>query len=316
MVKLLNFKFKSALSAGTLFLLLIVLPGNAPAQEAKGFPDVMKRGSYRLPPGKAIGDLVISEGDVEISGTVHGSVFVVDGDVAIRDGGVVFGNVTVIDDDLRMASGSVIRGSVLIIGGRMKKAEGARVDGGIEEKKEELPHDSQDLMEDYVVFDRPTPKPLTPEQSLKILANTFRVWKGFTVASWTSLSLEGLTGIELSSAVAPGAMLGLWKRRDWELRVGVAQFENDEQAMRFWAKLYGKWSGEEISRSVHVSLCEGAHWYFRHEEKSAAIWIRNRYLVMVDVGHGQGKERTARWTEHLRDEALYWINRIWSEKIK
>lgn len=299
------------LSMFALFLVLCLTHAVWGMGEAN-VPNVMQRGSFRLPGGTEIGDLVVSRGSVEIMGTVSGSVFVVDSRVTLFSGAVVVGNITVISGNLSLKTGSRVRGSVSVIGGDLEREDGVVVEGSVEEKHEELSLESRVLLWKYLVFERPVPPSGSPEESLQMLSQKLRGWKKEVIAQWSGLIMEGLPQVEFPESVASNARIGVWRRWDWELRIGVARFSSDEQASKMWREIHDSWQNGELKRAVHVSLGDGAHWFFISGDLSTLLWIRDRNLVMISVGPMPGRKGRSDFGERLRDEVAETIVRAWA----
>lgn len=277
-------------------------------------PHVMRRGTYRLPSGTEVGDVVVSGGPVEIMGKVRGSLFVADGTVTVFEGGEISGNVTVINRELRLLPGSVVHGSVYVIGGRIDRRENAKVEGEISEKKEKLSFESRILLMKYLVFERPCPPPGTPDEILASLSRNIYGWKKDGIIPWNSLTIGELPSIALPAGAASSARIGLWRQWQWEIRVGVARFADGKEAAGFWETVQKIWPEEKMRNSVHVSLGDGAHWFFVNGNHSSALWIGDKCLVLVDAGPGPDAKGSANFAERLRDQTIWKIVHAWTRQ--
>jgi hypothetical protein len=77
------------------------------------------------------------------------------------------------------------------------------------------------------------------------------------------------------------------------------RFMTHSDAEFFWSKVRTI-PEARINHSLHISLGDGAHWYFRHKESSVVMWYRDNWFFCVDVeGGSSASER-----DQLRDRIV------------
>ncbi len=91
-------------------------------------PEVVLRGTLRVPDGTVVSDAVIFDGDAIVDGTVTGTVVAFHGDVTVS--GVVDGDVVAFSGRVVLTSGATVDGRVVSVD-RPDIADGATIGGGI-----------------------------------------------------------------------------------------------------------------------------------------------------------------------------------------
>ena len=80
------------------------------------------------------------------------------------------------------------------------------------------------------------------------------------------------------------------------------RFSEEEAPAEFWMSLRNQYDAK-VSQSVHNSLGEGAHWFFRHEGASYVLWHKDLVLVSIVVRHDDDDPEADEWerVERVRD---------------
>jgi len=283
----------------------------AQAQES-----IMRRGDVHIRASQEVEDIVCAHGNVTIEGHVLGSIFVVSGDVLMKSTAIVDNNVTLTNGNIWVAKGAVIKKSLNTFGGKIHLEEGTRVLGGVQEavSPENLSEEILSLMAKYIIMDRPIPP------------------QGFNLAELSSLNLEqyglrkrlerkfnifnisGIGEVRFSPKVVEDARELYYGRGGAEIVLRVIKFNSQEDADYFWERLR-ELPESKMSKSVHVSLGDGAHWFFRHKNFTTCMWYRGKWFTYLDVSlHIPVLRRIERFwkePEELRDSILMDIESLY-----
>jgi cytoskeletal protein CcmA (bactofilin family) len=268
---------------------------------------VMRRGDLTVARQSAVDDVVVADGDLTVQGTVRGSVFVVNGDALLSPGASVAGNLTVLSGSLSVARGAAVDGEINVLSGQAHVEDGARVGGEVHavEEVSSLTPEKLAFISRYILFDRRTPPDtftlsgldrLDPPGLRPVRRRGMKVFE---------LGLFELGHMPLDRDAVDDSWQMDYRGRDKWLRVAVVRFKTADGAAGFWSGLREKFEGR-TTYSVHNSLGEGGHWFFRHREATYCLWFSGRTLqaVMVrqfkdDPGPGQWKE-----AEAVRDQVV------------
>jgi len=279
---------------------------------------VLRRGDVHIGASQEVEDIVCAHGNVTIEGHVLGSIFVVSGDVLMKSTAIVDNNVTLTNGNIWVAKGAVIKKSLNTFGGKIHLEEGTRVLGGVQEaaSPENLSGEILSLMEKYIVMDRPIP-PQT-----------------FNLAGLSSLNLEqygfgkrlereinrfdisGIGEVRFSPRVVEDARELYYHRGVAEVVLRVIKFNSQEDADNFW-EILRELPESKMSKSVHVSLGDGAHWFFRHKNFTTCMWYRGKWFTYLDVSVNipvlRRIERFWKEPEELRDSILMDIEGLYQK---
>lgn len=302
---ILSFKRHCFLFAAFLFMV--------PALAVSG-GSVMHRGEFVVDRDELKEDAVIAEGDLFVRGAVTGSVFVVRGDCMVDHGGRVEGNITVLEGDVWISAGASVKGEISVFSGKAKIAPEAGVSSRVRavEDVPSLTEERVSTISRYIIFPRHVPPAgaslkkvsrLNPE-SLHIRKQRASEPEKLSLYELGSISPE--TGSWLQSKEV------VFRGHDIRALVCVFRFSGAEAAGEFWSALRSEYE-EKVWRSVHNSLGEGAHWYFRHEGSSYVLWHQHGVFVAVMVRHDDDDPEADEWTrvEEVRDTIIKQLFKYW-----
>jgi hypothetical protein len=254
-----------------------------------------------------VDDVVVADGNLTVQGAVRGSVFVVNGDVTLAPGANVTGNLTVLSGSLRVAKGATVEGEVNVFSGQAQIEPGAQVGGEVHALDEvsSLTPERLALVSRCILFDRKTPPDtfaLTGLDRLD-LEGLRRVRDRGRRVSELGLFELGHMGIDREAV--DDSWQSDYRGRDEWVRVAVVRFKTEEDAARFWSGLRQRFEGR-TTNSVHNSLGEGGHWFFRHRESSYCLWFKGRTFQAVMVRQFEDHPGPRGWeqAETLRDQAV------------
>ena len=294
------------------FLLAAVLILLGPAALAAP-GSIMQRGDLTIAPGQTVLDVVVSDGGLTVSGQVEGSVFVVNGSANLLFGAVVKGDLTVLAGDLWMAAGSAVEGEVNVLSGRAHLEPGSQVRSEVKalEQVSSLTPERIALVSRYVIFAREVPPADFPLARLSELdLEALGLGKVHDLRPGR-LDLFDLGEVHLRRDEVAEAREVLSRGRDVRVRVTLVRFHQPAGAEALWERLLQGYEGR-VDYSVHNSMGEGAHWFFRHHGASYALWRQGPMLAAVMVRHDDGRPGATEWTrvEDLRDRTIQELIRL------
>jgi hypothetical protein len=283
------------------FALFFLLPARLWA-----YPSVMQRGSYTVARDAVCRDAVVSDGTLVIWGRVEGSVFVVRGNVRVNEGGVVRGNLTVLGGDLRVASGAAVEGEINVFSGRAEVAKGAKTGPEVRvmEQVASLTPEKLAVISRYIIFPRVMP---SSDFALSGLGEGLWPLARFQVQEQkpARLDLFELGSVALNPNEIADADEILYRRHEVQARVVAVRFREPAAVEALWSRLRAEFE-EKASSSVHNSLGEGAHWFFRQDHATYCLWYRGNTLMAVMTRLDQDHPSPAEWlaAEAARDAII------------
>ena len=320
------------------WLALVCLFAAGPALAAES---VQGRGNLEILPGREVADVVVADGHLRIGGTVQGSVFVAAGDVLLESGARVQGSLTVIGGNAWLSRGARVGGDVSVFAGQAHLEEGAVISGAVKvtERDPALTPEKIELISRYLLLERAVPGASFSLDRLDSL-NLAKLRLRRTAAEKTAnLDLGGLGKMPLEFREVLDAR-ELRAEGLGRVRIGMIQFTDPAAAERFWDSLRefvedrpspagsfrpgerhpGRVREDEIRNSVHSSLGEGAHWFFRSDGSSYLLWTRGQYLIAVQSAwfhdtDNLGREEWKR-VEQTRDEVRRELEAMFQPKVK
>jgi len=274
----------------------------------------MKRGDLVIGPGKALNDVVVADGNLVVNGRVRGSVFVVNGDAMINPGAAVEGNLTVLAGGLWVSRGASVSGEINVFSGEAHIEEGAAVGSEVRALAEvsSLTPEKLSLISRYILFNRKTPPDsfaLSGLSQLDLGPLRLRVGEDRDAIS---LSLYELGRTRLDLEQIGGARERVYRGHDIRVRVCVIRFKTPAAADAFWEGLRDDYE-EKTKYSVHNSLGDGAHWYFRNRGASYCLWYKDRTFQAVMVRHDDDDPERDEWeqVEDLRDRIILELKNLY-----
>ena len=317
-----------------LALLLGLLP--ALAARAAGAPESLQaRGNLEIAAGREVADVVVADGNLRLAGQVRGAVFVANGDVLLDPGALVQGSLTVFGGKAWVSAGARIGGDLIVFAGQAHLEEGAVIVGAtqIKETDPALTPEKIALVSRYLLLPRIVPNQAFPLDQLGRLDLSNLRLRRTVDQKVAYLDLGRAAKLPLDFKEVEDARE--LRAEGWgRVRITVVKFTGPAAAKRFWDALRetlenppapaaparpreGEHAhpGErhasfarpvEINHSVHSSLGDGAHWYFRDDGSSYLLWTKAPYLVAIqsswfhdapDLGREEWKR-----VEEVRDQ--------------
>jgi hypothetical protein len=277
----------------------LILPWAAFSQQS-----IMQRGDLAIFEQRIVHDVVVADGNLIVKGRVLGSVFLVNGDALVAPYAVVEGNLTVLRGSLWVSSAARVDGEINILSGKAHIEEGARVSAQVRalEEVSSLNPEKLALISRYILFSRKVPSRTYRLENLDQFDLSALRLKAVRDQSAVNLDLFELGKARLSLEEVEDSVDLTYRGRDLRARVCVIRFDSQSAAEKFWMRLRTDYE-EKTSYTVHNSLGDGAHWYFRYRGASYCLWHKDQTFqaVMVwqhddDPGHDEWDE-----IENLRD---------------
>jgi len=279
-------------------------------------PSLMQRGDAQIKAGATVMDVVLADGNLVVKGRVLGSVFVVNGDVLIESGAVVEGNLTVLSGSLWVSNQAAVEGEINILAGKTHLEEGAKTGGGIQALAEvpTLTPDKLATISRYLIFHRKVPAEnwaladldrLDPAAALRL--------KKVREGPITRLDLFELGSAPFNLDELDDSYEIFYRgRRGLQARVAAVRMNSESSLAAFWDNLRLN-HDQKVAHSVHNSLADGDHWFFRHRGASYCLWRQGRTLMAVMVRHGDRTpdEKDWRRVEDLRDQLILELSSLY-----
>lgn len=283
-------------------LLLILLPlliGQTPLWASSS---MVKGGEIVISQGETVEDIVAYGSKIVIRGNVFGTVYAVASEVTIDSGSDVKGDITLIKGFLTIQGNPGIKGKITVYETMIKSDLPYMVKGdalvfkdlGFNVQSIQSPVSPAVIqhMEKYLVMQRPIPT------QAGLLFPDF-ISKGPAVADIRSFKVSNLVEFSMQKEIVESSisMTGSFEGKTVDLT--AIRFMAHSDAEFFWSKVRTI-PEARINHSLHISLADGAHWYFRHKESSIVMWYRDNWFFCVDIGGGS----SASERDQLRDRIV------------
>jgi len=274
---------------------------------ALGAGNIEKRGPVTVARWAEVGDVVVADGALHVHGKANGSVFVVKGNVVLSSGSVVKGNITVLGGDLLARRGCLVEGEINVFSGRANVEPGARTMSEVRalEEVSSLTPEKLDVISRYIIFDRPLPPDAFKPADLAGLDLGEMDFRRVRSQRVSRLGLFDLGRARLDREQVEDAYEVVFRNHRLGARVAMVRFKSEDAVEKFWEKF--RTSREKRTNySVHNSLGDGAHWFFRHEGTSFCMWRKGPTLMALMVRHNDDDPEEDEWiaVEEARDSAL------------
>ena len=191
--------------------------------------------------------------------------------------------------------------------GKAHVEAGARVGSEVRalEEVSSLTPEKLAVISRYILFSRKSPPDSLALADLAGLDFSDLRLRKAGESSMVQLSLFELGRAPLNLDEIEDSMEVTWRGHDIRARVCAVRFKSAESAEKFWDSLRGGYE-EKTDQSVHNSLGDGAHWYFRNRGASYCLWYRDRTLSAVMVRHDDRRPERDEWNqvEGLRDRLI------------
>jgi len=238
---------------------------------------------------RALGDLLVIDGKLDLNGVVRGHLFALDSEVNLGPDAVVLGSVTLmrgglkIDPQARLPKelrleGTHVHGEALPAGGRRELPTGSTL---VQAKS--APSDAaMGLMKEVLSFDRFSPAANSTVRDL-------RGWHpglGLSVKRFVErppkLVVGGVTRLSFVSEKVQGSFQrGYRGERGSVLLTGV-KLVDVPTAEALWVQVQGVEGRAGVELSVQSDLGDGAHWFFRKKGRYVVLWQRGPWFFGIE----------------------------------
>ncbi len=299
----LNSKYPLALLA-TLIIPTLIFAGQAPS--------VMQRGGLVIERGRTVKDAVVADGDLAVRGRVEGSVFVVNGDALIEDDGTVGGNVTVVGGNVSLSQRAAVQGSVTVFSGLARVEGEARVLGDTRsiEDLSTLTDEKLSVISEYLIFERVTPAGDFPFSELSEMDLSRCGLRPAGTDVPRKLDLYRLGKVLPPEDSIKEARELEFRAKNIRVKVLAIKVAGQAEAEEVWESIR-EGREEKATNSVHNSLGDGAHWFFRSKGSCVGAWTRGEYIFVVIARHDKENLKEEEWKdlELIRDAAVMELKR-------
>lgn len=277
---------------------------------------VMKRGDVTVEKRTAVDDVVVAQGDLMVKGRVKGSIFLVNGNILLNSGSVVEGNITLLDGSLWVLPGSQVKGEISVLAGKLHIEDGAKVASEARslEKVPTLPAEKISIVSRYLVFNRFVPPSPYDFAKLSLLdLGQLRLRKKADRIPEELKFFYKMGKMPINSEDVADSRELIFKKHDIWVRVVAIRFNSQPSTENFWDGLQENFE-EKARHSVHNSLGEGAHWFFRYEGSSYCLWQKGDVFQAVMIRHDDDHPERREWAEveSLRDAIILELEKFYS----
>lgn len=260
-----------------------------PAQAAAPFVRIVAEPA-QIGADRAVGDLLIIDGKLELNGVVRGHLFALDSDVVAGPDAVVLGSITLMRGSFKAAAQARLPSEVRLEGTHVHTealAPGQRrtlAGGSTLVQAEATPNDAaMSLMKEVLAFDRFSPAEETSVRDL-------RGWHpglGLAVKRFVErppkLVVGGVTRLSFVSEKVQGSFQrGYRSDRGSVLFTGVKLID-EPTAEALWVQVQSVEDRAGVELSVQTDLGEGAHWFFRKKGRYVMLWQRGPWFFGVET---------------------------------
>lgn len=276
--------------------LLFILTAASPAFAEDPVPPYLAvhGRSAVVPVDKAVGDLLVVDGSVEIRGVVRGHVYAVDAEVVVRSSAVVLKSITLTRGALHLSEGAVLPSAVdlyaaKLFGPRGESANASKpveVAGGgtlVTLRSTEVSTVSVSLMKSVLPFER-----FAPPDSMNVEA--LRGWhpglgletKRF-IENPDALSIGGITKLTFVSNQVRGAFQRGYEGPRGNVRFTGIQLTDRASAKALWDSIHAAGKPAKVRVSIETALGDGAHWFFEKRRRHVMLWQRGSWVFAVET---------------------------------
>lgn len=246
---------------------------------------MQKGGRIIVAQGETVEDIVAYGSTIIIKGSVFGTIYAVASDITVEATAEVKGDVTLIRGSLIIAGAPALKGKVTVYDTLIKADLPYLVKGdtlvfrdtgfNIQSVQTPVSPDVLAYMEKYLIMPRPVPS------TSDLFFPEFITRDGFT-QNITEFKVSSLVEFSIQKEIMESSASFSGMGDGCVVRITAVKFNAHSDAEYFWNKVRTL-PESRINHSLHISLGDGAHWYFRHKESSIALWYRNSWLFCVDV---------------------------------
>ena len=246
---------------------------------------MQKGGRIVVAQGETVEDIVAYGSTIIVKGSVFGTIYAVASDITVESTAEIKGDVTLIRGSLTISGAPALKGKVTVYDTMIKADLPYLVKGdtlvfrdtgfNIQSVQTPVSPDVLAYMEKYLIMPRPVPV------GSDLFFPEFVTRDGF-VQNITEFKISSLVEFSIQKEIMESSVAFSGMGDGCVVRITAVKFNALSDAKYFWNKVRTL-PESRINHSLHISLGDGAHWYFRHKESSVALWYRNNWLFCVDV---------------------------------
>jgi hypothetical protein len=243
-----------------------------------------------LPVDRAVGDLLILGGSLNLNGVVRGHIFAVDADVSFGPDALVLGSVSLLRGGLKVDPQARLPAEVALEGvhvhgqGLQPGQRRALPSGAVLVQAPTTPSDGAvALMKDVLAFDR-----FAPADGMDV--RDLRGWHpglGLTVKRFVErppqVVVGGVTRLSFVSDKVLGAFQRGYRGDAGSVLLTGVRLVDVPTAQALWGQVESVEDQAGVELSVKSDLGPGAHWFFRKKGRYVTLWQRGPWFFGVET---------------------------------
>ena len=276
-----------------LFSLTAISPAYGAEDPTPPYLSIHGRSSL-VPVDKAVGDLLVVDGRVEIRGVVRGHVYAVDSEVVVRSSAVVLKSITLTGGALHLSQGAVLPSAVdlyaaELFGPRGESAERGRavkVAGGatlVTLRATKVSTVSVALMKSVLPFERFSPPDDMSVQELRGWHPGLGLETKRFIEDPKSVSIGGITKLSFVSDQVRGAFQRGYEGARGNARFTGVQLTDAKSAKALYDSIHAAGGPAKVRVSIETALGDGAHWFFEKRRRHVMLWQRGSWVFAVET---------------------------------
>lgn len=243
----------------------------------------------QIPVDRAVGDLLVVDGGLDLDGVVRGHLFAIDAEVTLGPDAVVLGSVTLVRGALKLDPASALPAEVRlegthVHGAPLEPGERRTLPGGaVLAQASDAPSDAAvALMKDVLTFDRFGPPDGTTVRELRAWHPGMGLEVKRFVERPPKLVVGGVTRLSFVSEKVQGSFQRGYRGPMGSVLVSGVKLADLDAAKALWAQVQGVEARAGVELSVQSDLGPGAHWFFRKKGRYVMLWQRGPWFFGVE----------------------------------
>lgn len=249
-------------------------------------------GDVEIAVDRALGDVLVIDGRIEIQGVVRGHLYAVDSEVVVRRTAVVLGSVTLTGGALHLEDGAVLPAKVDLYAAKLFGPRGEHADpktptviaGGattVALRATTVSTVSVALTKSILPFERVVPEDGRDIAQLRSWEPGLGLELGHFVEGAPELSIAGVKLPLKRAGVAGSFQRGYHGARGRALVTGV-DLVDDAEAVKLFDKIVAT-AATDTRLSIGTALGHGAHRYFQARGRQIMLWTRGTWVFAVET---------------------------------
>ncbi len=242
---------------------------------------------------QVVQDVVLIDAKAKIHGVVRGHVYALGSTVDVESSAIVLKSITLYGGALRLTPSGVLPPTIDLhaadlLGTKLQPQPGkpVKVKNGattITRHAKGLTTASAALMKSVLGFDRLLPGDDATATSLRGWHPGLGMAVVKAVENAESLTIGGLAKLRFVSDKIAGSFQRGYVGERGNILVSAVHLVDDASATALWDHIEGALPASKVTLSVKSGLRDGAHWFFRHDDRYCMLWQRGRWFFSVET---------------------------------